>query len=165
MITKHDQERHRRRQEFAQQLADVEQELGFRAPPQPPRLSETHEEWQASPHAETHPWLRPDPRPMLHMARWEMQHQREFQQRVHQHEWVMHHRDHFGNISDVIDKVALSTLHLYFENGAEGVRRKVNTFLSKNVDDTILRRAASVLLNRDEPEAAHVLLSSLRDAQ
>ena len=99
------------------------------------------------------------------MDAWERQHQLAFQQQVHQHEWVMHHRDHFGNISDVIDKVALGTLHLYFESGAEGVRQMVNTFLSKNVDDTILRQAAARLLNRDEPEAAHVLLSSLRDLQ
>ena len=94
MITKHDQERHRRRQEFDQALGQLEQDLGFRPKPQPPRLSQTHEEWQASPHAETHPWLRPDPRPMLHMARWEMQHERNFQERVHQHKLAMLQRLH-----------------------------------------------------------------------
>jgi hypothetical protein len=74
----------------------------------------------------------------------------------------MQHRSHFDNVSAVTDKVALGTLHLYFENGAEGVRQMVNIFLSKCADDTILRQAAARLLLQDEPEAARVLLGSLR---
>jgi hypothetical protein len=103
MITKHDQERHKRRQEFAQQLADVEQELGFRAPPQPPRLSQTHEEWMASPHPETHPYLRGDPNAVIAMARWEMQHERNFQERVHHHKRLMQQRLHHIRLHYVKD--------------------------------------------------------------
>src|ERR1700730_17183644 len=150
-LSKHDQERAIRRQQFAQQLADVERAIGFRPSNPPPAQS---------PVAETHPALKGHPGPMLAMARHNHAHERAFQQMVFQAEWAMHHRTHFGNISDVIDKVALGTLHLYFENGAEGIRKMVNIFLSKNADDTILRQAAARLLHRDEPEAAQLVLSS-----
>jgi hypothetical protein len=59
---------------------------------QPPRPSQTHEEWKNSPVTEVHPWLRPDPGPMLAMARWEMRHKRDFQERVHHHERLMQQR-------------------------------------------------------------------------
>jgi hypothetical protein len=68
-----DQQRAIRREQFAQQLAHVEQAIGLRPSNPPPS--------QHSPVAETHPALKPHPGPMLAMARWEMQHQRDFQQR------------------------------------------------------------------------------------
>jgi hypothetical protein len=91
-MSKHDDERAARRQHFDAQLAHLETELGFRPPPpQQPRRPLSHQEWLVSEH---NPLRHPDPRPALHMARWEHEHKMRWRQLMHEAELKMLRRGH-----------------------------------------------------------------------
>jgi hypothetical protein len=96
MTHKYEEHRALRRQQFDHALAQLETDLGFRAPPQAPvhRLSQTHHEWLANPVAETHPYLAAHPGVQLALQRHEHRHQRAFQQQLFRHERAMQQRGH-----------------------------------------------------------------------